>query len=87
MLLENVMEEIITKRVEDIWDCESVKCKCDKCKQDVISLTLNHVKPRYVSSPEGRIYVMSEVQNGPQNEEINTLIEEAVQKVGENPKH
>jgi len=30
-------------------------CKCDKCKRDIYTLSLNNLKPYYVSTPLGKI--------------------------------
>jgi len=87
MPLINVMEQIVSRKVESIWNSDAVRCKCEKCKIDVISLTLNQIKPRYISSPEGRIFVTMEVQNGPLDGEITAIINDSIHKVNDNPRH
>lgn len=82
----NVMETIVVQKLNDLWDSLDC-CKCEKCYNDIIALTLNQLEPKYVVSNEGELYVrLGELSNN-QDCEILTTIAKAIKIVSENPKH
>ena len=62
-------------------------CKCDKCKRDIYTLSLNNLKPYYVATPLGKI--MAKIESTKQQVETNIIVEvtKAINKVSSNPKH
>ncbi len=54
IVLRNLTEDyvmLVYNQIADTLDC----CKCDQCRLDILSYTLNRVKPRYVVSSEGAL--------------------------------
>lgn len=62
-------------------------CKCDKCKRDIYTLSLNNLKPYYVATPLGKI--MAKIESTKQQVETNIIVEvtKAINKVSSNPNH
>ena len=59
MNVHNIMEELVTKRVNDLYDqVKDLKapwftCDCEHCRIDTISYVLNRIPPKYVVSGRG----------------------------------
>lgn len=59
MNVHNVMEEVITKRVNALYDqiknseVNWLSCDCKNCRLDTISYVLNRIPPKYVVSGRG----------------------------------
>lgn len=54
VLLRNLSEDyvmLVYNRIKDDLDC----CKCEQCRLDTLSYTLNRVKPKYVVSTQGEL--------------------------------
>jgi len=62
-------------------------CKCDKCKRDIYTLTLNNLKPYYVATPLGKI--MAKIESTKQQVETDIIVQvtKAINKVHSNPNH
>ena len=62
-------------------------CKCDKCKRDIFTLSLNNLKPYYVATPLGEI--MAKIESTKQQVETNIVVEvtKAINKVNNSPNH
>ena len=62
-------------------------CKCDKCKRDIFTLSLNNLKPYYVATPLGKI--MAKLESTKQQVETNIVVEvtKAINKVNGSPNH
>ena len=50
--LVNVTEDVVLSLVDQVIKDESV-CTCEKCRMDVIAMTLNALPPRYVVTEMG----------------------------------
>ncbi|MEK4027854.1 MULTISPECIES: late competence development ComFB family protein [Bacillaceae] len=48
MALHNVMEDIIRGILSDQLDHLHLSCKCQKCQEDILALSLNKVPSRYI---------------------------------------
>ncbi|MGJ7044588.1 late competence development ComFB family protein [Thermoanaerobacterium thermosulfurigenes] len=55
MELKNYMEEAVKDVIDNVLKDLDV-CKCDKCKLDIMSLTLNNLPPKYYDTEKGEIY-------------------------------
>ena len=54
IVLRNLTEDyvmLVYNEIASTLDC----CKCDQCRLDMISYSLNRLKPRYVVSSEGEL--------------------------------
>jgi competence protein ComFB len=84
--IHNVMEDLIKLEIDENIDTLGI-CPCPICRRDLMTLTLNHVSPKYVSTEKGAI--MSRVGGNNRVERIKLLAEIAnyAQMVKERPRH
>ncbi len=50
--VHNVMEDLIESEIDKNLDVLGI-CPCPQCRKDLLTLTLNHSKPKYVSTGKG----------------------------------
>ncbi|HEY9578018.1 MAG TPA: late competence development ComFB family protein [Pseudobacillus sp.] len=48
MAIHNVMEDIVKGIITDQLDHLHLSCKCEKCQEDILALSLNRVPPKYI---------------------------------------
>jgi len=86
VVLKNYMEDAVAQNMGVLIQ-ESGICKCDKCRLDVMALSLNALKPHYVVSEAGNMYAkLSEFDN--QNKvDIISAITAAIEKIKTSPRH
>lgn len=85
----NVMEEIVTALVtmSMVGTEYQTFCKCEKCRNDIIALSLNNLPSHYVTSEEGRKLVYEKLNTTENRKWINKKIITAIHVVGKYPKH
>jgi CheY-like chemotaxis protein len=85
-MIHNVMEDLVRLEIDENIDTLGI-CPCPICRKDLMTLTLNHVSPKYVSTEKGAI--MSKVGGNARVERIKLLAEIAhyAQMVKERPRH
>ena len=62
-------------------------CKCDKCKRDIFTLSMNNLKPYYVATPLGKIIAKIESTKQQVETDIIVQVTKAINKVNSNPNH
>ena len=82
----NCMEIWVEEYMEALLK-KSDRCKCDKCKRDIYTLSLNNLKPYYVSTPLGKI--MAKIESTKQQVETDIIVQvtKAINQVNINPNH
>lgn len=85
----NVMEEIVPTLVKVMMHSPSYQtyCHCEHCIKDISALTLNTIKPRYVTSSDKRTLIIQLYKNDYMIEALNKHIIHAIHVVGQNPNH
>ncbi len=86
MLYTNYMEELVEHMLDNIiYTYKKEKICCEKCRQDVISISLNNLPPMYYSTKETYHKIKS---LDPQLQaRITTEIIKALDIVKKNPRH
>ncbi|MCR4925531.1 MAG: late competence development ComFB family protein [Clostridiales bacterium] len=82
-ILVNVMENIVLEKLESVlsrFKC----CKCDRCKKDIVALSLNKLPPKYMVIVEGQPTPDIDTQT---NAQVITAMIQAVLAVREKPRH
>lgn len=82
----NLMEPVIEDNLSKVWkdmDC----CKCDDCHDDIMALSLNMVRPKYVSTREGEILSRITEYSNEKSVEIIAILMKAIDVVSNNPRH
>lgn len=79
----NVIEAAVLSKLESVlsrFQC----CRCDRCKKDIVALSLNKLPPKYMVLPQGQVPPDLDSQ---QNAQILTAMIQAVIKVRAKPRH
>ena len=85
--IKNVMEPIVLEKMESILHLIGDCCACNKCKSDIIAITLNNMPSKYVVTRQGELYSRigaTEIQN---STKISAIITSAVLYVRDHPRH
>ena len=85
----NVMEEIVVAWVQILMSGPEYQtfCKCNKCKNDIITLSLNSLPNYYVTTDEGREIVFAKLNTEENRKWINKRIISSIHVVGKYPHH
>lgn len=87
MELKNYMEDIVAQKLESILKRYPDCCSCEKCRRDIMSLSLNHLPPRYISTDKGNLYARIELLSITYDSDIVEKIAKAIVVVSKNPRH
>lgn len=85
IIIYNVMESLVMEKL-DITLQKMNCCKCDRCRDDIVALALNGLKPMYI------VATKEEIENKKQEFnkfglEVTTAVLKAVLSVRRNPRH
>lgn len=85
--VHNVMEDLIQSAIDQNIDMLEI-CPCPNCRKDLLTLTLNNVKPKYVSTEKGEAFIRAG-RLASMNDRLSLLAEitRYAKLVGENPHH
>lgn len=62
-MLFNVLEGAVRTALDEMIANGTYEgCTCDQCKNDVMALTLNRLKPRYSVSQTGEAHIQAELK-------------------------
>lgn len=84
MAVVNVMESVVKDRLEFLLqdiDC----CKCDKCKDDMMALALNVLRPKYVNSLKGELFSRLDTTKYQNTIDIDVAVTKAITTVSSRP--
>ncbi|MCM3162351.1 MULTISPECIES: late competence development ComFB family protein [Bacillaceae] len=56
----NAMERIMKELLDEYKHGLHIKCTCSECMDDILALSLNQTKPRYVTNMDKVMYVKAE---------------------------
>lgn len=82
----NYMEIWVNEYMDILLERTNV-CKCDKCKRDIFTLSLNNLKPYYVATPIGNIMARLESTKQQVEADIVVQITKAISRINDNPNH
>ena len=86
--IENYAESVVKLLLEDLLKKYPNICKCEKCKADMLALSLNNIPPKYSVSEEGKAYTKALTEVNIQgNIDMITIVTRAIELVSSNPKH
>ena len=85
--VHNVMEDLIEIEINENIDALGI-CTCPKCRKDLLTLTLNNVQPKYISTEKGEA-ITKAARLASANDRIQLLAEitRYAKLIGENPRH
>lgn len=82
----NVMEEMVARELDKCIDSLGL-CRCRQCRKDVLSLSLNRLKPRYVSTEKGKLLSCLDQMSYDCVPEMLRALTESAEIVKRNPNH
>lgn len=82
-VLINILETIVVNKVDSAMDRFNC-CHCDKCKKDIIALTLNKLPPKYMVFEEKR---MAEMVAKQATADVTAALVQSILKVKSSPRH
>lgn len=86
-MVHNVMEDIILAAIDEYSDSLGI-CTCPVCRRDLLTLTLNNVKPKYVTSAKGAAITKAErITSRDEKIKLLTEITYYAQMVKQSPHH
>jgi len=80
------MEYAVLHYLDDVMETMNV-CRCEKCKMDVIALTLNRLPPKYVVTETGELFSKVDLLKTQFEVDIVSAIAFAAEKVKNHPLH
>lgn len=85
----NVMEEVVSTLVNVLMMSPDYQtfCNCQKCRNDIIAISLNTLPSHYVTTDDGRKMVYEQLNTQDNRAWINKRIISAIHLVGKYPKH
>lgn len=85
VILYNVTEKLVLNKLDATLKKMNC-CRCDRCKEDIVAIALNNLKPRYIVATKEdikqKIHELQEVGS-----EVTTEVIKAVLVVRKNPRH
>jgi competence protein ComFB len=87
--MKNLLEDAIGSAYESVRSRTPGFCGCEKCRDDVIALALNHSHPRYATGnpPRGAVLTRLELQSEQGQAQLISVVHDAMQHVIANPRH
>lgn len=86
-MVHNVMEDLIRTEIDEYIDSLGI-CTCPVCRRDLLTLTLNNVKPKYVTSEKGAAITKAErITSRDEKIKLLTEITYYAQMVKQRPHH
>lgn len=86
-MLKNYMEIVVEDILPSVLVEEELECKCERCKEDIMAITLNNLKPMYVATNKGVVYSQLNQFSGQFNADVIREITIAIEKVKGDPRH
>jgi competence protein ComFB len=87
--LINVMEEIVEILVATFMMSPEYQIFChrQKCRNDIVALSLNKLPSHYVMTQEARKFIFEQLNKEENRKWINKQIIQAIHMIGKYPKH
>jgi competence protein ComFB len=87
MKIQNYMEDVVAEELEVLLAERDNICKCQKCKYDMMVMTLNRLPPQYVITSKGRLYTKLTEQEAQFKADVVKELTKSITKVSRNPQH
>lgn len=85
VILYNIMETLVLNKLDAILKKMNC-CRCDRCKSDIVALSLNNLKPMYIVATKEEINnKIKELEKS--GLEVTTAVLKSVLTVRKNPRH
>lgn len=87
--MRNALEDAIKSEYASLRRSHPEFCACAQCQSDVLTMALNHTKPRYVSDrpPLGAAVTNVLLAQDSARAELTVIVFEAMRRVAASPRH
>jgi competence protein ComFB len=86
--MTNALEEAIRTTYNGLIASNASFCACQQCRDDVMTLALNHARPRYVTSNTlGAAVTRVALSQDASKAELAVIVYGAMKKIAEDPRH
>ncbi len=86
VILYNVTEKLVLSKLEATLKKMNC-CRCDRCKEDIVAIALNNLKPMYMVASRKDIEIKIHSSLKDIGSEITTEVIKAALTVRKNPRH
>lgn len=86
-MIRNYMEDAVDEILPSVIGKYVNICKCQKCIEDIKAIALNNLKPIYVATSQGKVYVKINELVPQFNANVVTQLTRAIEIVSKNPRH
>jgi competence protein ComFB len=84
----NALEEVIRDVYGSLRESHPDFCTCERCQDDVMTLALNHTRPRYVQADGlGAAVTRVALSTDAARTEITVIVFDAMRRIAANPRH
>lgn len=83
----NKMESVVKSIVERYLQDHPELCACDRCRLDMIALTLNSLPPRYAVTTLGEVFTDVNLQGIQSTADIMMALMRSIEIVKKKPRH
>lgn len=87
MKFKNYMEDIVVSVYEDFKAKYPEFCFCDRCRKDMIAISLTRLKGKYAVTAEGEVLLKLSREDRQMKADALLALYEAAQIVTGNPRH
>ena len=86
--MTNLIEEFLGEQHDALLPRVAGYCGCTQCRDDVITMALNQIRPRYTSGARrGSVVTRAELVMDQSKAEFVVVLLDAMRKVAESPRH
>jgi competence protein ComFB len=86
--MKNLLEGAVKEIYDELRSRDAAFCGCKQCEEDVLSLALNHLRPRYAGGTREGVAVTSvDLQRDQTRAELMVAVLDAMRRVANNPRH
>jgi len=86
-ILKNYMEVLVLHQLDEFLAQHPNICGCERCRFDIVALTLNRLPPKYVLSEKGEVFIRVAATTIQNRSDVLAALTQAAIKVSANPNH
>ena len=87
MKAHNVMEDIVVSYLDGILSKRTDVCDCSRCRDMIVSIVLNNLPPKYITTESGAMFAMMEQVRVEQSSQVLRELVNAIKYMKEHPLH
>lgn len=85
--MRNLTEDAVRELHRELLERNAGFCACERCRDDVFALVMNHTRPRYATSTRGVALSNLDMRGDQTRAELSVLVMEAMRVVAQHPRH